>query len=307
MENVENSESFDFSSINLKEGHTIKHIVISGGGTTGITFYTVLRELAKNNFWNIENIQTMYATSIGSLISVILCLKYDWDIVDNFIIKRPWNDIFKFDLYTILQVFDKRGIFSIDKFDDLFKPLFTGCDISTDITMKDFYDINGIELHFFSTELNTFSSIDISYKTHPNMRVIEAVYCSCTLPVVFSPIFYENNCYVDGGILNDFPLNDCIENGAKAEEILAIKKRNFLSKKNITEESSFFEYILSILQNVLVKILRTKYISDIPYIIIVKDYPVSIQSIIGFSSSMEERKRLMIEGLKNVSFLNSIV
>ena len=33
--------------------NTIKHLVISGGGTYGLSAYGVLRELHKNGFWSL--------------------------------------------------------------------------------------------------------------------------------------------------------------------------------------------------------------------------------------------------------------
>jgi predicted acylesterase/phospholipase RssA len=92
---------------------TIRHLVISGGGQTGFTFYGILKEAEKQGFWNIGDITSMYGTSIGTFISVMLCLKYDWETIDNYLIKRPWQEIFKIDLYSVIQSFEKRGIFNV--------------------------------------------------------------------------------------------------------------------------------------------------------------------------------------------------
>ena len=55
---------------------TIKHLVISGGGPIGLSYLGAMEYLSDNGFVNIDNIQSIYATSIGSIISVILSLKY---------------------------------------------------------------------------------------------------------------------------------------------------------------------------------------------------------------------------------------
>jgi predicted acylesterase/phospholipase RssA len=50
----------------------IKHIVISGGGIFGLTVYGALRELNKQGFWNLSNIQSCHATSIGTIILLMI-------------------------------------------------------------------------------------------------------------------------------------------------------------------------------------------------------------------------------------------
>ena len=57
---------------------TIKNIVLSGGAYKG--FYTIgaLKYLSENNFYNINDIEKMYGTSVGSLLGALLCLKLNW-------------------------------------------------------------------------------------------------------------------------------------------------------------------------------------------------------------------------------------
>ena len=73
----------------------IKHLVISGGFYNGIKMYGALHELSKREFYNIENIESIYCTSIGSLIGTLLSLKIDTSIIYDYIHKRPWYKISK--------------------------------------------------------------------------------------------------------------------------------------------------------------------------------------------------------------------
>ena len=135
----------------------IKHIVLSGGGVTGFSIYGALRESHHSGFWNINNITSIYGTSSGAIISVFICLirlKYDWLDLDNYIINRPWESIFKIDMFSIMNSFEKIGILNIKAIEDIFIPLFKGIDISMSVTMKEFFEINNIEIHIFGSELN---------------------------------------------------------------------------------------------------------------------------------------------------------
>jgi len=57
----------------------IKHIVINGGGPTGLITYGVLKHLSQNKFFDCNHIETIYGTSIGGIFGVILALNYDWE------------------------------------------------------------------------------------------------------------------------------------------------------------------------------------------------------------------------------------
>jgi hypothetical protein len=99
MEKTEEKESQESIS-NLPK---IKYLVLSGGGSIGFSMYGILRESNKRGCWNIQNIEKIYATSVGTIIAVMISLNYDWDTLDDYLIYRPWQDIFKFDMYSFIN------------------------------------------------------------------------------------------------------------------------------------------------------------------------------------------------------------
>ena len=238
----------------IPEKPIIKHIVCSGGGMAGFAFYGAIKESHKQGLWQLENIQTIYATSVGTIISVMLALKYDWETLDDYLIKRPWQNVFTFNLYSILETINNRGMFGIEIIQDIFLPLFNGKDIRMDITLLDFYKLTNIEMHMCSTGINSFQLIDISHKTHPDWTVIEAIYSSCAVPLLFTPLFKNNECYCDGGLLANYPLEHSIKNGANPTEILGIwyKGRNEDDcNKPVTPETTLFGYTLTIINRLI--------------------------------------------------------
>ena len=71
------ADSLENSTSLLTKDFTIKHLVLSGGGVSGFTFYGILRETHRIGLWKLENIETMYGTSIGAVLSVMLALGYE--------------------------------------------------------------------------------------------------------------------------------------------------------------------------------------------------------------------------------------
>ena len=299
-------EGVDYSPSVLEK--KIKHIVISGGGIAGFSFYGALRETEKNGLWNINDIQTMYGTSIGAIFTTIIALKYDWDILDDFLIKRPWHNVYQFDINKLFLTFQTKGIFNRDVIKETFLPLFKGKDISIDITLKEFYEITKIEMHYFSTNINRFLPVDFSYKTHPDWKVIDAIYCSCALPVLLQPFIKDDGCYSDGGFFSNYPIDECIKNGADSDEILGITRCSVvnLDSLNITEHSSLLDYIMNIFFKVTESIFNNrKKITKIKYEIDVNAAPMSIYHIFFATSNIEERIRLIQVGVDSISKLMS--
>ena len=288
----------------------IKHIVCSGGGLIGYSFYGIIRETHKKGLWKLEDIESMYGTSVGSIFVVLMSLNYDWETMDSFLIRRPWQNVFKFNMYSVLESFTKRGIFDIQTIKDMLSPAFLGKDVPMNITMKEFYELTKIEIHIFVTELTSFEMVDISYKTHPDWKVVDAVYCSSSVPIIFSPHLVEDKCYCDGGLIINYPINVCLENGANPDEILGLNLAAFSDKDiiKINAESSLLDYAIMLFNMLIKMVLKSNSflpIATIKHEFIVKNPPLSIYDILNFTSNIEERQRLIQVGVDLAKSLNS--
>jgi predicted acylesterase/phospholipase RssA len=287
----------------------IKHLVLSGGGIWGLSCYGALRESSKADYWNINNIESIYATSVGSILAIMLALKYDWETMDDFLIKRPWNQIFHFNIYSIMSSVEKCGIFDEKCIYSMFDPLFKGKDISLDITLKEFYELTNIELNFFSTEINVanLSKINFSHKTHPDWKILDAVYCSCSLPFLFRPFFEKcptlgedtiEKCYIDGGILNNYPWIDCLTEKQNGDEIFGIKKGEIQNLDKIKSNASLFDYMLYIIIKVIGIMSLNEMVLAPPLKneLEIKSNTFNIYEVYSTASSMEERIKLINYG-----------
>lgn len=226
---------------------TIKHLVLSGGGPSGLLIYGSSRYLSKQNFWNINDIESIYACSIGSILSVILMLKYEWDILDDYLIKRPWDKVINNSLNEIVDLYYKCGLLNNNFIIDILKSLLLGKELNINITMKEFYNINKIDFHIYSTNVNSekFEKIDISHTTHPELELIKAIRMSSALPIMFEPIYLDDKCYIDGAVLNNLPLNECIiQKEPDLKEILVFRNDYNIRDFNIlNSNSTLIDYI----------------------------------------------------------------
>lgn len=226
---------------------TIKHIVISGGGPPGILAYGVYKELEKKGYWSIKNIESVYGCSMGAILSIMLVLNYKWEWLDDYIMKRPWNKLVDIDADAIFNFYSECGILDDTGVYKLLSPLLKGKNLSDELTMLELYKYSNIDVHIFSTNINGMEKIDISHKTHPDLPVYKAIYMSLTIPGLFKPICKDNKCYIDGGYLNHFPINDCMtRKDVKEEEVLGIYISAF-SEYNITNDSTLSDIYFSLM------------------------------------------------------------
>jgi len=193
---------------------TINHLVISGGGISGFVSYGVLKELNKQNIWNIENIKSIYGSSAGSFIAIIIALNIDWDTLDDYFIKRPWNEAFSEIVLDIIDLISENG-FNIKKMIKIIlEPLFKFKNYDINITLIEFYNNTNIDLNFIATEINServLKQFSISHKNMPDMLLCDAIAASSSIPLIFKPIFYNNFCFIDGAVVNNYPLQLCID------------------------------------------------------------------------------------------------
>lgn len=215
---------------------TIKHIVISGGGPTGFYTYGAAKFLADKKFWDINDIETIYGTSIGAFIGALICLKYDWETLNDYIIKRPWDKIFNISPEAVFKIWETKGLFGDECVKESFKPLLVAKELDVNITLKDFYEYSKIELHMFAVDINDFPlcATDISYKTHPDLSLITALNMTTAIPFVYKPVIIDNKCFVDGGIVLNYPLKKCLDDtNCDESEILAFKNYHSTEKKMV--------------------------------------------------------------------------
>ena len=273
---------------------TIKHLVIGGGGPFGLCALGSLKYLHDKEFWNIKNIESIYATSIGALVAVYLSLKYDYEYIVEYLVKRPWEKIFEeIGVENILELYNSKGLINV--YSIYFKKysiLFEAKGLSPNVTMKEFYDYSGID----------FTRNIISHKTHPDLELMTALCMTSAFPVVFTPVIIDDKCYIDGGIFSNYAVNICLqETGCKHEEILGVKKYQSkdINDGLITKESNILDFLEKITLNIFNRISDELVLEIIPYEVVCNmNIFTTYDSWTQVPFSSEHRNNLISYGIK---------
>ena len=280
---------------------TIKHLVISGGGPIMIQILGAIQHLEKNEIFDTKNIETIYGTSAGAIVGVLICLKFDWETINDYIIKRPWQDVFPIKVQSIFDAYTKKGIFDTKTIEKCFKPLLDAKDIPMDINLNDFYKLTNIELHLYSFEINEYKVQDISYLTHPGLSLMTAIQMTSCLPILVTPVCIDNKCYIDGGMACNYPLSYCIDSGKNEDEIFGFKNKYIDEKEHVNSDSTMLDFLLSFLFKAVFSVNTDRKQPQIKNELICDADYLSFSVLKNALTNMEVRRNLFENGIETAS------
>jgi len=221
----------------------IKYLVLSGGSYNGLKMFGALKHLHENGCYDINNIEKIYATSVGSIIAVLLALNIPMDNIQDYIIRKPWNKVFNFTADMLFGMITEKGIVDKRFLNEILEILFKTADIDINSTMLEFYNKTSIELHFYSTHVSSFKLKDLSHITYPELNIMDAIYMSCSIPFIIQPMYFNDSYMIDGGVLCNFPLSFCCDDVKNKNEILAINLINGgENNTKIDKETNLLKY-----------------------------------------------------------------
>jgi NTE family protein len=156
-------------------------LVLSGGGSRGFGHLGVLKALDELKI----RPDVISGASVGSLIGAFYAYGYTADEISEIILKKGISG-------NIKLAFNKMGIFSLEKVEKLVKEY---------LPANSFESLK-IHLVIATTEIRRG---EIVYFRSGN-NLAKVITASCAIPGIFSPVIIEGKSYIDGGVLNNMPI-----------------------------------------------------------------------------------------------------
>lgn len=251
-------------------------ICLSGGGIKGFAFIGALEYLEKNNFININEIKNFIGTSAGSMTALFLTLGYTCSNIKAFILEFDFNKI-QSDI-NIDNLLLNFGIDNGEKIILLLQEFIEYKFNVKDLTFEEHYKLTNKKLSIIGTNYTKGIEANFNYETKPKMSVITAIRISCSIPIIFTPVLFENDYYIDGGIINNFPLKYC-----NSHNTLGIYIKNSCCNK--------LDSIVSLVMGTVAIILDTISMKDCKHNIIeIENYQ---QETLRFNLSLEDKLKII--------------
>lgn len=197
------------------------HLILGGGGLSGLTYIGIYRFIKEHGM--MEHIRYVSGTSIGALFAFLIGLNVDYEYMETFFIEHfaEKNQMTEFDPKSILHFRTNQGMYSAERFRKYIVQFLRTIDPTLeDITFTDYLKLTGVDIHIHVTSLNTYSPLDLSNNTHPEMSVVTAVLASMSIPLMFEPVIYKDLVLVDGGCCANLQIYEIAKN--KLNKILYV-------------------------------------------------------------------------------------
>jgi NTE family protein len=179
----------------------IKNIIFSGGGLKGWAYIGTMRALEE--YVKLNDIKTVSGTSIGSVFGLFYVIGIKWEFLLDFFMNLDFKSMIDIDIDNILI---NQSVMKGNKYKKAIQEIMS-TKIDPNLTFMD--------LHKYSKILYSVTSLNISnckveyfnYLTTPDVKVIDAILASSSLPFLFPAYKIKDKYYYDGGICNNCPTN----------------------------------------------------------------------------------------------------
>lgn len=185
--------------------YPFKNLVLEGGGVKGIAYAGAFEVLEQQGI--LEQVGPVAGTSAGAITATLVALRYEPDQIRSLVFNIPFEKFKDGGSTGLFRLFRRFGWFKGDYFLDLMRCLITNQTKKPMTTFKDLKDMGFRDLHVFSTDLSTGKSKEFSAATTPDVEVALAVRMSMSIPLFFASVDFDDNVFVDGGVLRNYPID----------------------------------------------------------------------------------------------------
>lgn len=211
-------------------------LVLGGGGMKGLGILGSIKYLEEIDV--IKNIEIFAGTSIGLIISILLIIGYNSTDIYKFTKLFDMRNSFSFNINSL---FTDYSINKYDNYEIIINEMLKNKNISSNTTLLELYKLTKKKVIGTTACLTTRDVEYISYEKYPDLNILTLIKMTSAIPLLFSPVKYNGNLYVDGGIIDNFPI--CLfEN--QLENVIGI---NLVSEYNTKEIKNIVDYFLLIM------------------------------------------------------------
>jgi NTE family protein len=225
------------------------HLVLSGGSMKCLTTLGCL--LFHEQLGNLNNIEILVGSSAGGMICFLMALGYTIEEILVMVrIKILECNVNEQSIDSILNLTCSFGLDDGSSYTTILYQAVSDKLKKNDITFAELFLITGKKVVVAVTNITTHCSEYWGVHNHPDMSVVTAVRASISVPLIFTPIEFNGCCYVDGALLNNFPLEFVEQQYLSKTIAINIVNRGHVQLKN-TSEWTFIDYIKALLNTVI--------------------------------------------------------
>jgi NTE family protein len=196
--------------------HLPRRLVFTGGGTRCLVFVSALTELSAAGM--LHNVDSYWGTSAGAMLAALLALtNKDVEKVKLALWSADYSKFRDVDVANVFGILDKWGLDDgaslTAELSRLLEATRAG---GSRMVMR---DLSG--LHVVVSDLHAHETVVVSAANYPDLRIVDAIRASMSLPIFFRPFVCPTNghMWVDGAVRANFPWNMLPDDEARRQSL----------------------------------------------------------------------------------------
>lgn len=214
-------------------------LVLSGGGIKGFSLLGSVQALIDLGLT--KNINIYVGTSAGAMLSYLLAIGYTpIEIVVSLYTNR-WLD--KIQHLNLVEMINGSGAISYTNLNEALEKL-TLDKIGRHLTLGKLKELYGKTLICCTYNITICRVEYMGPDNYPDLPCLTALRMSSNIPMIFDRFKYMDNYYIDGGIVNNFPITKGVELG---KNVIGITLNIEENKLKDDPEEGIVSYFLKLL------------------------------------------------------------
>ena len=182
-----------------------RELVLSGGGTGGLAMLGALHRLRESG--RLAHVTRWVGASVGAIVASLLISGYTpltvYKVLEGLDFAGFAGDI---NGDNVLGFFDTMGAMEPAGILRLYDVMLRKQGYDETVTLAEFDARTGHTLVIGGYNVTRGETVAFRAQTHPRMPVRLAVRISISVPILFRPVIYEGELYVDGALMEHVPL-----------------------------------------------------------------------------------------------------
>jgi len=231
----------------------IDTLVLSGGGIKclsilGALSYLIETEIIEDGF---KGIKKIHYTSGSSIFTFPLLFGFNIGSAIEIFKDVDWSKIDLTEKMSINNLFTHFGFTDTETYNYVLEVFLENKGIRKDITLKEVYEINKIELNFNVVNVTKDKYESLNYINAPDLPIIKAIRMTSNIPILFKPIEYNGDLFVDGGLIENIKYEELCKNKKSIGiDIIASDLANTDEREDKKNEFKDFKEYLSYLYSI---------------------------------------------------------
>ena len=179
----------------------LENIIFAGGGFKGWAYIGTIKAL--NELMDFKNIKSVTGVSVGSVFGLFYILGIKWEYLLEYFMELNIKEYLDIDIDNL---FINQSLLHGKKLKESIKQIISN-KIDPEITFKDLKRYSKILFTTCALNINKQQLEYFNVSLTPDVKIIDAILASCSLPLLLPSYKIGDSFYYDGGCCNNCPTN----------------------------------------------------------------------------------------------------